>query len=113
GRHETAEHRSHLAFGLLSLLQELDPSDPDLVVDYRHFSSRRDLGVVCLLAIDAVLRKLDEHTAGTDTVLGEIGPHRGAAVNRESRTLRCRHHHALFVPLSLTSLILLSSISRQ
>src|SRR5262249_42515368 len=77
----------------------LNPPNPDFLVHNRDLRSGSDLRVVRLLAVDPVLRKLNEHAAGPDTVLGEIGSHWRATVDCECRTLRRGHDDALFLPL--------------
>jgi hypothetical protein len=82
--------------GLVALAQKLDPTDADLVVDQHRLRPLRNLGVVDLLAKDAILRKLDEGAACTDTMLGEVGPDRRT-------TIRQRH---LFLIAHLASFVL-------
>ena len=104
GRNEAGEHRSHVTNGRVALAQELDLADADLIVDQHRLCPLRDFGVVNLLAKDAILRKLDEGAARTDTMLGEVGPDWRA-------TIRQRHffliaHRASFRFLALVIPIL-------
>src|SRR5262249_7263925 len=78
---------------------KLDPPNTDFFVHDGNFGSSWDLDVVRLLAIDAILRELDERAAGADSVLGQIGSYRGATVHRECRTLCHGHDDALLFPL--------------
>ena len=65
-----------------------------------------------LLAIDAVLRKLDEDTAGADAVLGQIDPTDELPFTASAELFAAGTMTPCSFHCSLTSLISVSSVSR-